>query len=147
MNEPGDVTFVEGDLFFLKENFDEVYNSKKNVLTINREPIYANKAVALYVSVDGRPHYLYDTNHSSLNIPEPFLAVFNSAQIWKFASAEMLHEAVASLSEKQLQGTNLEIVQAYFNKLSREEYDVVLFNAWYNCNTVADYNIVRGLME
>ena len=67
--------------------------------------------------------------------------------MWKFQSAEKLHEAVASLTEKQLQGTNLEIIQAYFNKLSREEYDVVTFDAWYNCNTVADYNIVRELME
>ena len=131
----------------MKENFKPVYDSEKSVLTINREPIYSNKAVALYVSTDGRPHYLYDTNHSSLTIPEPFLAVFNSAQMWKFQSAEKLHEAVASLTEKQLQGTNLEIIQAYFNKLTREEYDVVTFDAWFNCNTVADYNIVRELME
>ena len=67
--------------------------------------------------------------------------------MWKFQSAEKLHKAVASLTEKKLQGTNLEIIQAYFNKLTREEYDVVTFDAWYNCNTVADYNIVRELME
>ena len=144
---PGDVTFVEGDLYFTKENFDKVYASPKNVLTINREPIYSNKAVALYVSTDGQPHYLYDTNHSSLTIPEPFLAVFNSAQIWKFQSSEKLHQAVASLTEKQLQGTNLEIIQAYFKGLTNDDYDVVTFDAWFNCNTVADYNTVRKLME
>lgn len=147
IKESGEVTFVEGDLYFTKENFRQVYDSHKSVLSINREPIYSNKAVTIYISVDGRPHYLYDTNHSSLTIPEPFLAVFNSAQVWKFKSFDKLQQAVASLSEEQLQGINLEIIQAYFNDLGQEEYNVVSFKDWYNCNTVADYNVVRKLMK
>lgn len=142
----GDVTFVEGDLFFSKETFAEVYNSTNDVITINKEPIYSNKAVALYINADGKPRYLYDTNHNTLVVPEPFMAIFNSGQIWKFKSAVKLHNAIKNLSQSQLQGTNLEIVQAYFGDLCADEYDVVTFNEWFNCNTVADYNIVRKLM-
>ena len=146
IQEPGDVTFVEGDLFFKAEVFKQVYDSPKSVITINKEPIYANKAVALYINTDGRPRYLYDTNHQTLNIPEPFRAIFNSGQMWKFASSEKLFKAVSALTEEQLKGTNLEIIQAYFGEMNAEEYDVVTFNDWFNCNTVADYNIVRKLM-
>ncbi len=147
MEEPGEATFVEGDLFFRKEEFQKVFHSKKSVLTINREPIYASKAVALYIGLDGRPHYLYDTKHSALTIPEPFVAIFNSAQIWKFHAPNKLEAALSSLKEEQLKGTNLEIVQAYFDRLSADEYEVAAFSEWYNCNTVADYNIVRSLMK
>lgn len=146
IKERGDVTFVEGDLFFNASAFQQVYNSLKNVITINREPIYSNKAVALYINADGKPRYLYDTNHQTLMVPEPFKAIFNSAQMWKFVSTENLLKAVDNLSEAQLQGTNLEIIQAYFGDMNDDEYDVVAFNDWYNCNTVADYNIVRKLM-
>ena len=146
VRESGEVTFVEGDLYFAKETFKQVYDSEKNVITINKEPIYSNKAVALYINAEGKPRYLYDINHQTLTVSEPFKAIFNSGQMWKFKSSERLHEALNSLSEKQLQGTNLEIVQAYFGELNAEEYDVVTFNEWYNCNTVADYNQVRKLM-
>lgn len=30
--------------------------------------------------------------------------------------------------------------------MNSEEYDVVTFTDWFNCNTVADYDIVRKLM-
>lgn len=146
ITEPGDVTFVEGDLFFMADVFKKIYDSSKSVITINREPIYSNKAVALYINADGMPRYLYDTNHQTLTVPEPFKAIFNSGQMWKFASSKKLLKAVGTLSEKQLQGTNLEIIQAYFGDMSAEEYDVVTFADWFNCNTVADYQIVRKLM-
>lgn len=147
IKEPGEVTFVEGDLFFRKEVFRNVYNSQKNVITINREPIYSNKAVALYVNGEGKPRYLYDTKHQLLSVPEPFKAIFNSGQMWKFASFEKLQAVVDSLSESQLRGTNLEIVQSYFGDLDDFDYDVVSFDDWFNCNTVADYKIVRKLMK
>ena len=142
IKEAGDVTFVEGDLFFMATDFRQVYNSPKSVITINREPIYSNKAVALYINVDGKPRYLYDTNHQTLTVSEPFKAIFNSGQMWKFSSSE----TVDSLTKEQLQGTNLEIIQAYFSDMNSEEYDVVTFTDWFNCNTVADYDIVRKLM-
>jgi NDP-sugar pyrophosphorylase family protein len=145
IKEAGDVTFVEGDLFFMATDFRQVYNSPKSVITINREPIYSNKAVALYINVDGKPRYLYDTNHQTLTV-EPFKAIFNSGQMWKFSSSERLLKTVDSLTKEQLQGTNLEIIQAYFSDMNSEEYDVVTFTDWFNCNTVADYDIVRKLM-
>ena len=123
-----------------------MYNSPKSVITINREPIYSNKAVALYINVDGKPRYLYDTNHQTLTVSEPFKAIFNSGQMWKFSSSERLLKTVDSLTKEQLQGTNLEIIQAYFSDMNSEEYDVVTFTDWFNCNTVADYDIVRKLM-
>lgn len=146
VHEAGDVTFVEGDLFFMENKFKEVYDSPKSVITINREPIYSNKAVALYINADGKPRYLYDTNHLTLTVPEPFKAIFNSGQMWKFASSEKLLNVVDTLTDEQLQGTNLEIIQAYFGDMNAEEYDVVTFADWFNCNTVADYEIVRKLM-
>ena len=144
IKEADDVTFVEGDLFFMATDFRQVYNSPKSVITINREPIYSNKAVALYINVDGKPRYLYDTNHQTLTVSEPFKAIFNSGQMWKFSSSERLLKTVDSLTKEQLQGTNLEIIQAYFSDMNSEEYDVVTFTDWFNCNTVADYDIVRN---
>ena len=146
LREPGEVTFVEGDLFFKADTFKNLYRSGKNVITINQEPIYANKAVVLYINEDDRPRYLYDTNHRTLMVPEPFKAIFNSGQMWKFISSEKLIRVTELLTDKQLQGTNLEIIQAYFGELNANEYDVVTFSDWFNCNTVADYNQVRKLM-
>lgn len=146
IEEPGEVTFVEGDLFFKEDEFRKVYNCEKSVLSINHEPIYAKKAVALYLDKGNRPHYLYDIQHDLLSISEPFTAIFNSGQIWKFHSYSKLMEAINSLSDVQLSGTNLEIVQAYFNRLTPEDYEVVDFSTWYNCNTVADYKEVRNKM-
>lgn len=147
IKEPGDVTFVEGDLFFQAQVFKQLYDSPKNVITINHEPIYANKAVALYLNADDKPRYLYDTNHNLLTIPEAFKAVFNSGQMWKFISSDILLKVVNSLPDKQLQGTNLEIIQSYFGNLEKQEYDIVAFPDWFNCNTVADYSVVRNLMK
>lgn len=146
IKDSGDVTFVEGDLFFMASTFKQVYESAKSVISINCEPIYSNKAVVLYINADGKPRYLYDINHQTLTVPEPFEAIFNSGQMWKFASSEKLLNVVKTLSEKQLQGTNLEIIQDYFRDMNAEDYDVVTFAEWYNCNTVADYIIVRKLM-
>lgn len=146
ISEPGEVTFVEGDLFFKAEAFKDLYHSKNNVISINQEPIYSNKAVVLYINENDKPRYLYDTNHHTLIVPEPFKAIFNSGQMWKFISSEKLVEVTDLLTDKQIQGTNLEIIQAYFGELDSNEYEIVTFSDWFNCNTVADYNKVRALM-
>lgn len=143
----GEVTFVEGDLFFMADEFKNVYDSTKNVITINCEPIYSNKAVAFYINAEDKPRYLYDTSHKTLTITEPFKAIFNSAQMWKFSSSTKLLDAVKTLSNRQLQGTNLEIIQAYFGNMDSDGYEVVRFTDWYNCNTVADYKAVRKRMQ
>jgi len=140
------VTFVEGDLYFDKEVFAHVYNSNRSVLTINHEPILSNKAVALYVSTDMHVHYIYDTNHKSLETKEPFVAIYNSAQMWKFADTGRLLDIVKGMTDAQKQSTNLVLIQLYFGPLSAEEYDVVDFATWFNCNTVADYKLVKERM-
>lgn len=71
----------------------------------------SNKAVALYTDEYDSIHYLYDSRHKLLFIPEAFKAVYNSAQIWKFISPELLKDVVNNLTNKQMCGTNLEIIQ------------------------------------
>lgn len=142
-----EVIFVEGDLFFNRQSFSAVIKSPRNVITVNREFILSDKAVALYLDKVDRVHYLYDVSHQLLVIPEAFKAVYNSAQIWKFVSSELLSAVVRRLSQKQRQGTNLEIIQGYFGSLSREQYDILPIKLWYNCNTVADYENVYSILK
>lgn len=137
-----EVVFVEGDLYFDKNDFEKVIYSEKNVFTVNHELITAQKAVVVYVCAEHRLHYLYDTTHQCLQIPEPFFAVYNSAQIWKFKDCGRLLAIVDALTPAQMKGTNLEIIQAYFGELNRDEYEMVSCDVWYNCNTVADYEVV-----
>ena len=147
IKEDGEVTFVEGDLFFMASDFKELYGSDKNVITINNEPIYSNKAVALYINSEDKPRYIYDTNHQTLIVPEPFKAIFNSGQMWKFMSSKRLINVVNNLGKNELTGTNLVIIQSYFEDMNTEEYKIVSFSQWYNCNTVSDYKSVRKLMQ
>lgn len=138
-DESEEIIFVEGDLAFDAEDYNRVLNSPKNVLTVNHELILANKAVVLYEKTDGHIQYLYDTSHQSLKIDDPFIAIYNSAQIWKFRNIPALRCVVDNLTPRQVQGTNLEIIQGYFGPLSEEEYEIIPFSRWYNCNTVADF--------
>lgn len=144
--EVDEVLFIEGDLFFDKQSYDRVIYSSKNVFTINREFILSNKAVALYIDTHKKIHYIYDTSHQYLFIPKPFEAIYNSGQIWKFTSLERLRHVVSDLTEDQIRGTNLEIIQNYFGNLSFEEYEAIPMEVWYNCNTVADYQNVYLIM-
>ena len=118
-----EVVFVEGDLFFDRRSFSAVLESCRDVITVNREFILSDKAVVLYLDEAGQVHYLYDVNHKSLFIPEPFQAVYNSAQMWKFVSPGLLTQVARQLTEKQRQGTNLEIIQGYFGGLSSRDYE------------------------
>lgn len=138
-----EVIFVEGDLYFDSGSFNEIVNSSKNIITINREPIYANKAVALYLSESDSPHYIYDTSHKTLNIDEPFTAIFNSGQIWKFMSVSRLKNICETLPHNKLEGTNLEIIQSYYDGMTGRDFDIVSVNTWVNCNTIEDYNTIE----
>lgn len=142
-----EVVFVEGDLFFDNGEFARVLNSEKDVITVNHELIDARKSVVLYETEDGRFKYLYDTNHKTLIINESFLAIYNSGQIWKFKSVDGLKNAIANLTSKQIQGTNLEIIQSYFGNMIRSDVEIVPMTVWYNCNTVADYKKVHSIIE
>lgn len=139
IDDAGEVIFVEGDLFFDKVSFQKVVDSTQDVITVNRELIHADKAVVLYVGRDDSIHYLYDTRHEVLNIPEPVRAIYNSAQIWKFLDFSRLKNVVSKLTERQVRGTNLEIVQGYFDNRKNDEVCTCVIEEWGNCNTVADY--------
>lgn len=140
--EADEVIFVEGDLYFDNTDFEKIKQSEKNVFTVNHELITAKKAVVVYENKDGFLRYLYDTSHSYLQIREPFLALYNSGQIWKFRDIEKLFRVVNGLSAEQTKGTNLEIIQCYFGDLDSDRYEMVAFSTWHNCNTVKDYETV-----
>lgn len=138
-SEATEITFIEGDLFFDSESVEKIITSKKDVISVNNEPILSNKAVALYFDAHSYPHYIYDTSHSCLEIHEPFMAIYNSGQMWKFMNPMRLREICQFLTPEQEQGTNLEIIQKYFGSYKSSRLDIVRINLWYNCNTVADY--------
>ena len=141
-----EIVFVEGDLYFDTESYISILDSNKDVISVNREFISADKAVALYINNNNNVHYIYDTNHSTLYIPEPIKAIYNSAQIWKFKSYQMLSEVISNLNEQQIQGTNLEIIQGYFGNLPINKLHIIPVKTWFNCNTVADYlNVYKTL--
>ena len=132
-----EVVFVEGDLFFDRRSFSAVLESCRDVITVNREFILSDKAVVLYLDEAGQGHYLYDVNHKSLFIPEPF----------QFVAPGLLTQVARQLTEKQRQGTNLEIIQGYFGGLSSRDYEILPVELWYNCNTVADYELVYSKLK
>ena len=141
-----EIIFVEGDLYFDNESFSLVKKSLYDVITVNHEFITSEKAVALYVDEIDKVHYIYDTNHSFLSIPSPIKAIYNSGQIWKFTSLSKLNSVISLLSPKQIQGTNLEIIQAYFDNIPVSDLNFIALNTWFNCNTVADYQKVNSLL-
>lgn len=134
-----EIIFIEGDLFFDTESVEKIVTSKKDVISVNNEPILSNKAVALYFDAHNYPHYIYDTSHSCLEILEPFTAIYNSGQMWKFCNPARVREICQFLTPDQEQGTNLEIVQKYFGAYPMTQLDIVKVGLWFNCNTVADY--------
>ena len=138
-----EVVFAEGDLFVDGESFQKVCNAPGSVITCSREAILAEKAVVFYTDQAYGIHYLYDTEHRFLEVREPFRGMFHSGQIWKFADRERLYKAVSSIRREEWQGTNLVLVQKYFEMLRREEYEIITFRDWINCNTVSDYRKMK----
>ncbi|SEM55927.1 CTP:molybdopterin cytidylyltransferase MocA [Prevotella sp. ne3005] len=139
-----EIIFIEGDLFFDTESVKRIITSSKDVISVNNEPILSSKAVALYFDSNNYPHYIYDTSHSCLIIPEPFVAIYNSGQMWKFKNPQRVYEICQFLTPKEKQSTNLVIIQKYFGVLKLLQIDIVKVVSWYNCNTVSDY---RGAMN
>lgn len=137
--EADEVVFAEGDLFIDSESFVKTCTSEKSVITCNFEPILASKAVVLYYDEQNRVHYIYDTGHNALVIKEPFLAVYNSGQIWKFANFHLMKSTFDSIDEQNWQGTNLIFIEKYFRTLQRDEYEIIWFKKWINCNTISDF--------
>ena len=138
-----EIVFAEGDLFVDAENYEKVCASNLNVITSNNEPILASKSVAYYFDIKNTIHYIYSTEHSALRIEEPFLSIFNSGQIWKFVSSGILKDVYEEMEEKEWQGTNLVFIQKYFERLKSDEYEIIQFDKWINCNTVEDFENYR----
>lgn len=134
-----ELVFAEGDLFVDTDNFCKLYEANSDVVTCNREPIYADKAAVFYYDLEDQLHYIYDTCHKALFIREPFKGIFNSGQIWKFKNCELLKEIILNLQDDERYGTNLVIIQKYFSAVSKEQYRVIQFDKWINCNTIKDF--------
>lgn len=138
-----ELVFAEGDLWIDDESFRRIRETPGNVITCNREAILAEKSVAFYFDTQRRVHYIFDTEHAMLEVREPFLGIFNSGQVWKFAGCKRVLEATDRLSAKDWEQTNLRFIQAYFGSLRKEEYEVVPLRDWINCNTVSDYEGIK----
>lgn len=142
-----EILFAEGDLYVKSESFKQIWEAKKDVVTESCEPILASKAVVFYSDQDGYIHYLYDTKHGTLQIQEPFAAIRNSGQIWKFIDIHKLEEICRGLSDEEQQGTNLIIIQKYFAIRPEKEYERITLPEWINCNTIKDYQLIRKKEE
>ena len=81
--------------------------------------------------------------HNVLTINEPFLAIYNSGQVWKFADKNLTEKIYSQMEQEEWQGTNLVFVEKYFTTLRRDEYELITFNNWINCNTIDDYNRIQ----
>ena len=141
-----EVLFAEGDLFVDDDSFSKVAGSSSSVITVNSEAIKANKAVALYYDLNNVPHYIYDTAHGQLKIDEPFTAIYNSGQIWKFTDISLLSELVLEGKPGRFTGTNLVLINEYFQRLADlgKDIDIISMKTWINCNTINDF-VTAGL--
>ncbi len=143
-----EILFVEGDLDIDYGSFNEVIKSNKNVLTFNYEPIYSNKAVVLYQNENDEYHYLFNSNHGLLSLDEPFKAIFNSGQTWKFNDMELLKIANDNFYENIIEDTNLGIIQKYLDLIEdNEDIEIIGLKHWVNCNTRDDYQFIKDHWE
>jgi CTP:molybdopterin cytidylyltransferase MocA len=138
-----EILFMEGDLAVDRRTLAKVIAEPGDVFTACREPITAEKSVAVYQTLRGDLRFIYDPAHHSLTIPEPFCALYNSGQVWKFADLARLAAVVDRLTAAEEAGTNLVIVEKYFQAGGRAA--VHTFDHWINCNTLADYHRARAL--
>lgn len=137
--DASEVVFAEGDLHVDRHSFQKICDCQGNVVTCSREPVLAEKSVAFYFDTDHGIHYIYDTAHGALEIKRPFLGVYNSGQIWKFADMGHLWKSVDAVGREDWKGTNLVLIQQYFGTLARSAYGLITFETWVNCNTITDF--------
>ncbi len=134
-----EIVLIEGDLFFDEASFERVKASDRSVATYNQKVIYSNKAVIAYVDLQKRLRYVFSTSHDAVQIPEPFLEIYNSGQIWKFADIDIARKLMGELPQEAWEGTNLRFVEAYFGQIEEEKRQMLPLNIWENCNTRDDY--------
>ncbi len=133
------VVFLEGDLLFDSQTFDELASLNDDAITATRSIVDAKTSVAFFTTVEGRLRYVYDTRHESLKVDEPFTRLGNSGQVWQFADVAKLKASVHGLSKDDWKGTNLVPILKYYEGVDARTVRVCQFNAWFNCNTIADY--------
>lgn len=144
---PEEILFVEGDLDVDGYSFEKIKESKLSVLSYNHESIYANKAVVLYRNEEGRYKYAFNSSHGLLRIEEAFSVILNSGQIWKFKECEALKKATILFGEGNKDGTNLEIIQNYLDRVDYNEIELLPIERWTNCNTREDYRMIKKYWE
>ena len=144
---PDEVLFVEGDLDMDDASFRKVVDAEKAVLTYTSEPIYSNKAVVLYQDQQRRYRYAFNGEHGLLRIDEPFSCILNSGQVWKFKDPCVLEQANAEFLQNEKDGSNLRIIQRYFDAVAVEDVTLIHLLRWTNCNTRADYQKIRNGWE
>lgn len=140
---PEEILFVEGDLAIDDLSFQKVVKAKASVATYNHEPIYADRAVVLYRNHRGEYKYAFSSEHGLLQIDEPFSAIWNSGQLWKFRNIPAIMQAARSFSEGSKKETNLKIIQEYMSSLSDNEIEIIGLQHWVNCNTREDLKKIR----
>ena len=138
-----EIIFSEGDLFVDKDNFLKIIKSPKDTISINNHDIYANKSVSLYINAKNHIKYIYDKSHNSLEILEPFTAIFNSAQIWKFSNTTKIRNIINKCQESIFKDTNLEFIQKYFSDVDINNCAIIKFKKWINCNTIDDFEKIN----
>lgn len=144
-DDVSEVLFVEGDLDIDGESFEKVVAAPGSVLTYTSEPIYANKAVVLYKNGQEQYRYAFNSSHGLLSIDEPFSCILNSGQTWKFDRMDLLRAANRHFAEGKMDGTNLEIIQAYLDGGS--EVSLIGLRRWTNCNTREDHKMITTYWE
>ena len=137
-----EVLFAEGDLDVDDASFAQVVRTEGSVLTFNREPVYADRAVVLYRNAEGKYRYAFNAAHGLLQIEEPFSCLLNSGQIWKFADMDALREANEVFLQNRPDGTNLFLIQAFLDR--SPDCTLVGFENWTNCNTREDYRRIAA---
>lgn len=142
---PEEIVFAEGDLYVDPVTLNLFCQKSTDLISSNREPILASKAVAFYFDTNNHLHYIFDTSHGQLSIDEPFLEIRNSGQIWKFVDVKRLKQICDSLTAPEKQGTNLCIIQQYFGDMNRNQYELVEFKKWINCNTLGDFRKIKDV--
>lgn len=87
--------------------------------------------------------YLFNSDHGMLNLKEPFKAIFNSGQTWKFRDMELLKIANDNFYNNSIEDTNLGIIQKYFDLIkNKEDIELIGLKHWVNCNTRDDYRFI-----
>ena len=137
--EFSDIIFIEGDLYFDSESFEQIKKSELSCITYNYQPILSNKAVIAYMDKMERIRYAFNVTHGLLQIAEPFSMIINSGQIWKFADQDRVGQLLSEMKEEEWQGTNLVFIEKYFEGISKEKIGFFGLKEWENCNTREDY--------